>query len=159
MAPYCRLFICLFLLNFLGARGSTADQEPNLTGEEKDLLHRGNHERSRAEQRPLRADAKLCQAARDNARNMARHQKLDHDLDGQTPADRITKAGYQARAWGENISWGQKDSAGALATWMNSPPHKANLLNPEFTEIGVGIATDTQGRKYYVQVFAAPARP
>ena len=41
--------------------------------------------------------------------------------------------------------------------WMNSPPHKQNILTVGFNETGLGIATGKGGRKYYTQVFAVPA--
>jgi uncharacterized protein YkwD len=44
-----------------------------------------------------------------------------------------------------------------MTAWMNSPEHRANILDPSFTDIGVGIAYDSRGEPYYTQEFGEPA--
>lgn len=56
---------------------------------------------------------------------------------------------------GENIALNQRGAAAVVAEWMKSPGHRANILNPKYTHIGVGIHKDAQGRTYWVQNFAA----
>lgn len=56
---------------------------------------------------------------------------------------------------GENIALNQRGTAAVVAEWMKSPGHRANILNPKYTHIGVGIHQDAQGRTYWVQNFAA----
>jgi uncharacterized protein YkwD len=133
-------------------------EEPPLSKEEKALVEQTNQERTKAEVPVLRVNAKLCAAARAHARNMAQQNKMDHVLDGQTPGDRVKKAGYVYQAVAENIARGQEGPASAVATWMNSPSHKENMLNRRYIELGIGIAQDSQQRKYFVQVFAKPWR-
>ena len=52
---------------------------------------------------------------------------------------------------------GQASPAGALESWMASDGHRKNILDPRFSELGTGYATDAQGRPYYVQMFGTPA--
>ncbi len=58
-----------------------------------------------------------------------------------------------ARAVGENVAYGNVSPEALVAMWMASPPHRANILTPTFTHLGVGATSDTQGRWYGVQVF------
>jgi uncharacterized protein YkwD len=52
----------------------------------------------------------------------------------------------------------QRTPADAIATWMSSTAgHKENMLNKDYTEIGIGIAADKDGQRYWTQVFAKPA--
>ena len=79
---------------------------------------------------------------------MVERRYFAHDTpDGVGMADRIKRAGYlrAGRAWslGENIAWGTDDLGTAAEihnAWMNSAGHRANLLNPRFRHVGVGIA-------------------
>jgi uncharacterized protein YkwD len=95
----------------------------------------------------LHFSSRLETAARGHSADMARRGYFAHDSrSGASFVDRIRSAGYlrQAHRWsvGENIAWG----SGRLATprsivsaWMHSPGHRANILNPSFREIGVGV--------------------
>lgn len=58
-------------------------------------------------------------------------------------------------AWAENVASGQQPNQ-VVAAWMNSPGHRANILNPRYTEIGVGFARDASGRSYFTQNFHQP---
>jgi uncharacterized protein YkwD len=64
------------------------------------------------------------------------------------------------RSWtllGENIAAGQSDPAAACQSWMQSPGHRANILEPGFTKIGTGYAAGASGyQTYYVEDFGAP---
>lgn len=118
-----------------------------------------NVERVRAGLPPLRADARLMEAAALHAGQIAAAGRLEHTLAGApypTLQDRLAAAGYTWSAAGENLAFGQRSAAATLEMWMQSPPHRANILNPSFTEIGVGHATGPDGRPYDVQVFARP---
>ena len=97
-------------------------------------------------------------AARAHAANMAALDKLDHTLEDKTFADRAKDAGYQYRFIGENIAWSPETPKEVLEGWMNSPPHRENILKEEFTEIGVGVAKNQKGEQYWVQVFATPLK-
>ncbi|RLC85001.1 MAG: hypothetical protein DRI79_12005 [Chloroflexi bacterium] len=82
--------------------------------------------------------------------------------DGSTPQQRIAEAGYVAWTWnggelvvGENVWTGYGSTEDALAFFLEDPPHRENLLSGVYREIGVGVATDADGRNYYVLDFGA----
>jgi uncharacterized protein YkwD len=108
---------------------------------------------------PLAASGVLQRAALAHARDLAARGELDHvGQDGSTPAARVTRAGYRWRVTGENIASGQPTAEIVVADWLRSPRHCANIMDPDFTELGVGHAVEPRGtgRIFWVQVFAAP---
>ena len=118
-----------------------------------------NAERSNAGLPALRASSRLNEAAQLHADQMARLGRLAHDLSGAQyprPEDRLAAAGYQWSAYAENIAMGQSTAAAAMDSWMRSSGHRANILSTSVTELGVGVARDSAGRPYYVQVFGRP---
>lgn len=116
-----------------------------------------NQERARAGLPPLTIDAKLNEAAQNHSNDMARRGVLTHyGPNGESPGDRISAAGYDFRMWAENAAMGFRSAATVMNGWMNSPGHRANILNPSVTEVGVGIAYTSSGSPYWTQVFAAP---
>lgn len=66
----------------------------------------------------------------------------------------LTEAGVDYRASGENIAWGQKTPEEVVHVWMNSPSHRANIMNRNFSRIGVGHLQNGNGVSYWVQLFA-----
>ena len=110
-----------------------------------------NAERARRDLRPLRLSAKLATAARGHSLAMVRGKFFSHDsAGGASFVDRIRRTGYLsgARNWyvGENIAYGSgaRSSASSIGrAWMNSPPHRANILSTSFREIGIGLAMGT----------------
>jgi uncharacterized protein YkwD len=108
---------------------------------------------------PLRWNEALAEAARRHSEDMARFSYLSHDgRDGSNPAQRVGRAGYRYRAIGENIAGGQTSPEDALASWVSSPGHCANLMNSGFTEMGVAVAVDRRSKLgvYWAQEFGAP---
>jgi uncharacterized protein YkwD len=123
------------------------------------LVDLTNAARASARVPVLRANSRLMQAAQLHARQMARLGRLDHVLpraDYPRPEDRLKKARYAWQAWAENVALGQRDPDQVVRSWMKSRPHRANILNREVTEIGVGYARDAKGQVYWVQLFARP---
>ncbi|MGB5713959.1 MAG: CAP domain-containing protein, partial [Waterburya sp.] len=111
-----------------------------------------NVERTNAGLQPLKLDSQLVDAAQDHSNDMAQDDFFSHTgVDGSTPASRVTANGYEYSTTGENIAAGQTTAAGVVESWMNSPGHRANILNPDFTEIGIGyeyLENDTGSVKY-----------
>jgi uncharacterized protein YkwD len=106
-----------------------------------------NAERSRRDLPPLRPERDLAKAARRHAADMAEHDYFAHESpEGSEPADRIFAAGYTRQATvGENLAWGEEHEgtpARIVDGWMHSEGHKANILRPNFREIGIGLAYD-----------------
>jgi uncharacterized protein YkwD len=107
---------------------------------------------------PLLASRDLDAAAADHARDMARRRFFEHrGSDGSEPRDRVRRAGYASRLTGENIALGPESAEEAVAGWLDSPGHCANIMEPRFRDIGVGVAVGKKrGQIYWVQEFGAP---
>ena len=127
-----------------------------LSKDEKALLDRTNAERKKKDLEPLKPNAKLFAAARAHAANMAKQEKLEHDLDGKGFAERVADAGYKAAGVAENVGWNFADPKAAVEGWMGSEGHRANLLGEQYTEVGLAVAKSAKGETYWVQVFAKP---
>jgi uncharacterized protein YkwD len=106
----------------------------------------------------LKMNQQLMEAAGGHAINMAKQNKMAHELDGVNVDKRAAAAKYKYSRLGENVAWNQKDAAAVLESWMNSKPHRENILNEKFTEIGVGAAKNEKGELYWCQVFASPRK-
>lgn len=158
MSRFAALLLALTTIASAGPDGTKRDdpQAPKLTAEETALIDQTNAERKKADLKPLTPNAKLMDAARKHAANMAEQNKLEHVLDDKTPADRVKAAGYKPRRVGENVAWNMTDAKKALAGWMGSKPHRDNILGTDYTEIGVAVAKNEKGEPYWVQVFAKP---
>lgn len=107
--------------------------------------------------RPLQWDGRLAEVARLHSEEMAREGFFSHEgMDGSQPSNRVTRAGIQWRSTGENIAK-CRDVAEAEAIFMDEPKfrqnHRGNILNPEYTHIGVGIARGPDGTLYITQEF------
>jgi uncharacterized protein YkwD len=109
--------------------------------------------------RPVRWNDSLAEASRLHAEDMARYNYFSHSgRDGSDPAQRVERAGYSYRSMGENIAGGQMKPEDAMAGWIKSPEHCANLMNPAFTEMGVAFAVDPRSEMgvYWAQAFGTP---
>lgn len=108
---------------------------------------------------PVRWNDTLALVARRHAEDMARHDYFAHaGRDGSTPPRRVERAGYRYRITGENIAAGSTTPGEAVAGWLKSPRHCANLMNPAFTEMGAAYAIDEGSEMgvYWAQVFGTP---
>jgi uncharacterized protein YkwD len=110
-----------------------------------------NAERAQAGLPGVREQEQLTRASADFSAQMVAERFFAHDApDGTTLTQRLNRAGYlgQPGSWlvGENIAWGESylaTPAAIVRAWMNSPPHKANILRVDYEEIGLGIALGT----------------
>src|SRR6185295_2218657 len=89
---------------------------------------------------------------------------MQHTLIGSPQPTMQTRAatiGYEWRALGENIAYGYSDAASVVNAWMNSAGHRANILNPMYTEMGAGVVRTDTGLPYYTQSFgqSLPSNP
>ncbi|MFJ5881590.1 sigma-70 family RNA polymerase sigma factor [Kitasatospora cineracea] len=135
------------------ASATAAKRSADLAQQVVDLV---NSQRSQAGCGPVRSNAKLALAAQRHSEDMAARNFFDHtNPDGAGPQQRIDAAGYAWSGWGENIARGQKDAAAVMDSWMNSPGHRANILNCKFTELGVGIHLGSGG-PWWTQDFGTP---
>ncbi|WP_019869843.1 CAP domain-containing protein [Salinispora oceanensis] len=119
------------------------------------MIRLANAERAKAGCAALSVDDKLMTAAQRHSQDQADHRNMSHTgSNGSSPGDRLGDVGYQWRTYGENVAWNQQSPEAVMTAWMNSPGHRANILNCSFTEIGVGVASSNG--PYWTQVFAAP---
>lgn len=105
---------------------------------------------------PLTLNATLASTAEAHSRDMANNNYFDHkDRDGGTPGDRAELAGYPGQQIGENIAAGQDTPNKVVEGWLASPGHCANIMNPQFSELGAGYAVDPKSDAgiYWTAVF------
>ncbi|GAA4300183.1 RNA polymerase sigma factor (sigma-70 family) [Actinomadura luteofluorescens] len=122
----------------------------------RQVIRLANIQRARHGCRPLRENPMLTRAAQKHSADMAARRVLSHDgASGQDPGARITAAGYRWRAWAENIQQGAATPSSAVSSWMTSTYHRANILNCDYTEIGVGFVSGAGG-PWWTQDFASP---
>lgn len=114
-----------------------------------------NKERAAAGCGPLTENADLEKAALDHSEDMDARDFFDHsNPSGEDPGERITAAGYRWSTYGENIARGQQTPEAVMESWMNSPGHRANILNCSFKNIGVGVHKGAGG-PWWTQDFGA----
>ncbi|GGY26370.1 CAP domain-containing protein [Streptomyces tanashiensis] len=121
----------------------------------QDVVALANAEREKAGCEPLRSEGHLRAAAQGHADDMAARDYYEHHSpEGRDAGDRISGAGYTWSTWGENIHRGPTTPYQAMEDWMNSPGHRANILNCSFRDIGVGVTLAANG-PWWVQDFGA----
>ncbi|MFD8209330.1 sigma-70 family RNA polymerase sigma factor [Streptomyces sp. NPDC059695] len=121
---------------------------------QQEVIDLVNTERSKAGCGPLTEHPLLTKAAQGHSDDMAARNFFDHtNPDGDGPGERVTAAGYAWSTYGENIAQGQTTPAQVMDSWMNSPGHRANILNCDFKEIGIGL--HSSGGPYWTQVFGS----
>ena len=137
------------------SKGETTKFE--MTKKERKLLDLVNKERTKADLPALQPHPLLFKAARDHAANMAKQRKMEHNLDGKRPAQRVEDAGYDWGKVAENLITADQTDV-ALETivkgWMDSKIHRENILLKDVNETGLGIATNAKDEIYFAQVFA-----
>ena len=113
-----------------------------------------NAYRARAGLAPLRYNASLTRAAQSYSQVLASGYCFGHSC-GRVPSvgARIQYAGYWGRTYGENIAAGAATAEAVVNMWMWSPAHRANIYNPYFRDIGVGVSYGGPSRVYWTQVF------
>jgi len=114
----------------------------------------------------VRINPKLSAAARKYAALLAKTQEFSHTAGGTNAGDRIKASGYEFCGYGENLAMAADSrgfasrplAASAVTGWINSPGHRANMVAPNVTEIGVGVALVPYKYPKYVtvQLFGQP---
>jgi uncharacterized protein YkwD len=105
---------------------------------------------------PVKLNDKLTRAALAHSHDMAKRGHASHDgSDGSTPGDRATRAGYRWQNVGENVAAGQLTADEVMQGWLSSPHHCANVMTPEFTELGLAYAVNPKSELgiYWTQLF------
>ena len=124
-----------------------------------DVVRLTNDARTRNKLPPLRTSAKLMEAARIHAQQMASHQRSDHTISGAqypTMQSRLQAVEYAYMQAAENVAWNQSSAQAVLTSWMNSSGHRSNILDAGLTEMGAAMARSSRGEPYWIQVFGRP---
>ncbi|MFI8347891.1 CAP domain-containing protein [Streptomyces sp. NPDC085596] len=133
------------------AAPSTPQPAATASGDVARVVELVNAERAKVGCSPVKLNSTLTKAAQDHSADMAAHNTMSHTgSDGSDPGSRITAAGYQWSAYGENVAYGYATPEQVMAGWMDSPGHRENILNCSYKEIGVGLA---QPGSYWTQDF------
>ncbi|MEU2632397.1 CAP domain-containing protein, partial [Kitasatospora sp. NPDC007106] len=136
-------------------RSKSPSPDPSTLSIKQQVVQLVNQERSKVGCTPVKSDDKLELAAQRHSDDMAARNFFDHtNPDGKGPQPRIDAAGYKWSSWGENIARGQRDAADVMKSWMDSPGHKANILNCGFTDLGVGVHLG-EGGPWWTQDFGS----
>ena len=118
----------------------------------KGTLDAVNEARRSSGRKPVRIDRLAQRAAERHARDMARAAKMAHELSGGPSFARRLKRDDIRTLAAENVARGQRDVAGAVTAWMNSPGHRRNMLDKRFQGVGVASAEGKDGRLYWAMV-------
>ena len=106
---------------------------------------------------PLRMNSTLTAVAQAHAADQASVDTMSHTgTDGSDAGTRIVRSGYPVQAWGENVAGGYATPDTVMVAWMNSPGHRANIVNGTFTQIGIGLAYAPDGTAYWAMELGRP---
>lgn len=127
------------------------------TAQENEVIRLVNVARSNAGLELLTANWQLSRVARYKSADMAQNAYFGHtSMNYGSPFQMMESFGLNFSAAGENIAYGQSTPQEVMNDWMNSPGHRSNILNPTYTQIGVGLAKDNNGVCYWTQEFIKP---
>ncbi|WP_129705867.1 CAP domain-containing protein [Priestia megaterium] len=129
-----------------------AEQTKDASQFEQKVVDLVNQEREKQGLKPLTLNKKLSDVARTKSKDMMDKGYFDHNSPTYgSPFDMMKQFGIEYTTAGENIAKGQQSPEDVMNAWMNSDGHRKNILNPDFTEIGVGyVKGDTT---YWTQQF------
>ncbi len=137
--------------------GSTEESTPEEAPDSehafiKEVVRLVNAERAKEGLAPLTINTKVQAAAMVRAKEC--EQLFSHTRpDGSSFATALKEQNISYRSAGENIAWGQRSPEEVMKAWMNSSGHRANIMNPNFTTIGVGYYENAKGTDYWCQLF------
>ena len=146
------MLIVFTLILASGISVPSRSQSPRESAE-RILFAAANRERLAQHLRPLRWDDSLASGARQHAQRMAQQNTLSHQLPGEEDFKaRALRAGARFSSLAENIAEGP-NASGIHMQWMNSPPHRENLLDPKLDSIGIAVA-ERGGEMFAVEDFS-----
>lgn len=118
----------------------------------KEVVDLVNAERAKEGLSPLTIDTKVQAAAQ--VRAVECEQSFSHTRpNGSSFATALKEQNVSYLSAGENIAWGQRSPQAVMDAWMNSKGHRANIMDPNFTTIGVGYYQNANGTNYWCQLF------
>lgn len=127
------------------------------TGYESEVARIVNVERSKAGLKPLTLNWEISRVARLKSQDMANKNYFAHQSPTYgSPFDMLKNYGIKYSYAGENIAKGQTSPQSVMTSWMNSSGHRANILNANYTQIGVGVVKNSSGSLIWTQQFIRP---
>jgi uncharacterized protein YkwD len=132
---------------------------PSSSSVATDIVRYTNEHRARNGLPAFVSSPRLMQAAQLHAQQMAQYQRMDHAISGAqypTLQSRLEAVSYPYRNAAENVGWNSQSAQSAVTGWMNSPGHRANILDPALSEIGAAMVRSAKGEPYWIQVFGTP---
>jgi uncharacterized protein YkwD len=133
---------------------------PDLQSWAQQIISLTNQQRAANGLAPLSVSTQLTQEAQIQANQMASLRDMNHTLpQAQYPTlqNRAAAVGYSYSWLGENIAFNYSSPQTVMNAWMQSTEHRANILESNFTQIGVSVALDANGLPYFAQEFGRPA--
>lgn len=132
---------------------ATSDAAQGVTAEEQQMIDLVNQERQKQGLAPLKVNSELVKVARLKAKDMIENNYFDHQSPTYgSPFDMMNQFNISFQTAGENLA-GHQSVEGAHNGLMHSPGHRANILNEQFKEIGIGIVDGGPYGKMFVQLF------
>lgn len=136
-----------------GNSSTTTSSGQNVTADQKLAFDLLNADRAKNGLSPLKLNSQLTSLAGNYAQDMINRNYFAHNNpEGQTPFDRMKNAGISYTYAGENIAINNNVTAAETA-FMNSSGHRANILNTNYNEVGIGVRYNSNGSAYVVQEF------
>lgn len=125
--------------------------DESITSFEQQVIDLTNEKRASRGLKPLNANWELSRVARYKSQDMANNKYFSHTSPTYgSPFNMIKNFGIKYRSAGENIAYGQRTPAQVVNSWWNSAGHRANMLNANYTDIGVGYVANGN---YWTQMF------
>lgn len=126
---------------------------------EYEVIRLTNVQRSKQGLQLLKSNWQLSRVARYKSQDMINKGYFAHTSPTYgSPFTMMESFGIRFSSAGENIAKGQRTAQDVVNAWMNSSGHRANILSPSYSEIGVGLAKDRNGVAYWTQMFIRPLR-
>ncbi|GEN89472.1 CAP domain-containing protein [Oceanobacillus sp. FSL W8-0428] len=135
------------------AEKNTEDQQADgdVSQFEQEVVDLTNQEREKQGLAPLELDSELSKVARAKSKDMQANNYFDHNSPNYgSPFDMMQSFGIDYNTAGENIAQGQQSPEEVVDAWMNSEGHRENIMNGDFTHIGIGYVEDGN---YWTQMF------
>ncbi len=153
----CAVMLCLIVPFSVSSNATMNSGKQLLIGEaESEVLRETNKQRASGKLNALTMNTTLSEVARRYVKIVADKNVLSHDIGGESIPKRLNKAGYKYQKYGENLAAGKFSGIRAVEMWMGSSSHKKNIMNKDFTEIGIGVYKASNGEIFYCQVFGKP---
>ena len=129
-----------------------------IASKQQEILKLVNAQRAARGLMGLKMNANINYVATLKAQDMAKNNYFSHVSPRYgTPFTMMQHYGIKFTAAGENIAMGQKTPQEVMNAWMNSPGHRSNILSPSYNQIGIGIAKNSKGVYYWVEMFIKSA--